>query len=168
MIRNLVDVEEASPATEPEIFLDGAQKHLARVGFFPEEEGMMQQAEKYFPRQRTKVIEPEGDSPNTTCSAPAHKKTNLHTPTRSRGCQALNGEMKDETSMENCCKVVEVSDLKILDQKHEQKRLKAISWKRDPWGRRIHQWLLSRKIANGGKTFTVGIEPQIIMMISRQ
>jgi hypothetical protein len=34
--------------------------------------------------------------------------------------------MKDETSMENCCKVVEGSDLKSLDQKQKQKRSKAI------------------------------------------
>jgi hypothetical protein len=39
--------------------------------------------------------------------------------------------------MENYYKVVEVSDLKFLDQKRKQKRSKAIWWKRDPWGRRI-------------------------------
>ena len=39
-----------------------------------------------------------------------------------------------------------------------------------PGARRVHKWLLSRKIANGGKTITVGqlIELQIIMTISRQ
>ena len=44
MIRNLVDVEEASPATAPEILLDGTVKapgNRARVGGFPEEEGMI-------------------------------------------------------------------------------------------------------------------------------
>jgi hypothetical protein len=61
----------------------------SRVGGFPEEEGMMYQAKKYFPQLRTKVIEPEGESPNTTCSAPAHKKTNPRTPTRSRGVNPL-------------------------------------------------------------------------------
>jgi hypothetical protein len=47
-------------------------------------------------------------------------------PNAIKGCQSLDGEMKDETSMENCCKVVEVSDLKPLDQKQKQKRSKAI------------------------------------------
>ena len=79
-----------------------------------------------FPSVKNQGIEPEGGSHNTTCLVPAHKKTNLHTPTRSRGCQALNGEMKDEKSMGNCCKVVDGSDLKSLDQKQEQRRSKTI------------------------------------------
>ena len=60
---NLVDDEEASPATAPEIASDG----LLRIAlWFPEAERMMQQAVKYFPQLRTKVIEPEGGPCNTT------------------------------------------------------------------------------------------------------
>ena len=51
---NLVDDEEASPATAPEILLDdGVKARLAL--WFLEAERMMQQAEKYFPQLRTKV-----------------------------------------------------------------------------------------------------------------
>jgi hypothetical protein len=46
--RNLVDDEEASPATAPEILLDD-------VLWFLEAKMMMQQAVKYFPQLRTKV-----------------------------------------------------------------------------------------------------------------
>ena len=42
MIRNLVNVDDASPATAPKIFPDGAPSIArARIGGFPEEEGMM-------------------------------------------------------------------------------------------------------------------------------
>ena len=61
-----------------------------------------------FPSVKNQGIEPERDSPNTTCSAPAHKKTNLHTPTRSRGCQALDGEVKDEKLLQDGRKVIVV------------------------------------------------------------
>jgi hypothetical protein len=48
-----------------------------------------------FPSVKNQGIEPERESPNTTCSTPAHKKTNPRTPTRSRGCQSLDDKMKD-------------------------------------------------------------------------
>jgi hypothetical protein len=50
VIGNLVDVEEASPATAPEIASDNVRLDAL---WFPEAERMMQQAEKYFPQLRT-------------------------------------------------------------------------------------------------------------------
>jgi hypothetical protein len=47
---------------------------------FPEEEGMMQYSrDKYFPQLRTKVINPVGESRNTSLAVPAHKITNTCT-----------------------------------------------------------------------------------------
>jgi hypothetical protein len=48
-----------------------------------------------FPSVKNQGIKPEGESPNTTCLAPAQKKTNPRTQTWSRGCQSLGGKMKD-------------------------------------------------------------------------
>ena len=123
MCRNLVDSEEASPATAPEILLDVLMMTCVVVPRSGEDDAA---SGEVFTSVKNQGIEPEGGPRNTTCSAPAHKKTNLHTSTRSRGCQALNGEMKDEKSMGNCCKVVDGSDLKSLDQKQEQWRSKTI------------------------------------------
>ena len=123
--RNLVDVEEASPATAPEILLDdGEMTHLAL--WFLEAERMMQQAVKYFPQLRTKVIEPEGSPCNTTCSALAHKKTNLHTQRDQGVVKPLTVRRKIKHRWVFCRKVKYSSDLNRLEQKQKRARSKAI------------------------------------------
>jgi hypothetical protein len=79
-----------------------------------------------FPSVKNQGIEPEGGPRNTMCSAPAYKKTNLHTQRDQGVVKPLTVRRKIETAMENYYKVVEVSDLKFLDQKRKQKRSKAI------------------------------------------
>ena len=72
---NLVDDEEASPATAPEILLDGC---LFRVVIPRSGEDDVASGE-VFPSVENQGIEPEGGPCTTTCSAPTHKKTNLRT-----------------------------------------------------------------------------------------
>ena len=77
VIRNLIDVDDVSPATAPEILLDGVLIFLSTA---PEILLDGTYSRWYFPRRgrddaaqrtsisldyETKVIEPEGESPNT-------------------------------------------------------------------------------------------------------
>ena len=73
MRRYLIDVDDVSSATAPEILPATCEMRWD----FPEEEGMMQYSrDKYFPQLRSKVINPVGEPHNTSLAAPAHKITN--------------------------------------------------------------------------------------------
>jgi len=75
---NLVDDEEASPATAPEILLDAVMMMMFRVVVPRSGEDDVASGE-VLPSVKNQGIEPEGGPCTTTCSAPTHKKTNLRT-----------------------------------------------------------------------------------------
>ena len=51
VIRNLIDVDDVSPATTPEIPFDDPYLYRICISVFPKEEGMMQYIEgRYFPQ----------------------------------------------------------------------------------------------------------------------
>ena len=73
MHRYLIDVDDVSPATAPEILPATCELRWD----FPEEERMMQQnRDRYFSQLGTKVINPVGEADNTSLAVPAHKITN--------------------------------------------------------------------------------------------
>ena len=73
MRRHLIDVDDVSPATAPEILPATCELRW----LFPEEEGMMQYSRgKYFPQLWNQDINPVGESHNTSLAAPAHTTTN--------------------------------------------------------------------------------------------
>ena len=81
--RNLVDVEEASPATAPEILLDDSV--MTRLAlWFLEAERMMQQAVKYFPRLRIKVSN-QKEVLATPRVQPLHTRKQISTPNVTKG-----------------------------------------------------------------------------------
>ena len=83
VIRNLVDVEEASPETVPEILLDdGVMTRLAL--WFLEAERMMQQAVKYFPQLRTTVSN-QKEIHETPRVQHLHTRKQISTPQRDQG-----------------------------------------------------------------------------------
>ena len=76
MLRYLIDIDDASPATAPEILPATCELRWD----FPEEEMMLQYSrDKYFPQLRTKVINPVGEPRNTLLVVPSHKITNTCT-----------------------------------------------------------------------------------------
>ena len=85
MRRYLIDVDDVSPATAPEILPATCELRWD----FPEEERMMQYSrDKYFPQLRTKVINPVGEPHRTSLAAPAHTKANTCTQRDQEGCQS--------------------------------------------------------------------------------
>jgi hypothetical protein len=87
VIRNLVDVEEASPATAPEILPDdGVMTRLAL--WFLEAERMMQKAMKYFPQLRTKVSN-QKEVLATPRVQPLHTRKKISTPNATKGLSSL-------------------------------------------------------------------------------
>ena len=89
---NLVDDEEASPATVPEILLDALMMMMFRVVVPRSGEDDVASGE-VLPSVKNQGIKPEGHhhvfSPYTQENKSPH-------PTRTRGCQALVGKVKDE------------------------------------------------------------------------
>ena len=76
MQRYLIDVDDVSPATAPEILPATCRLRW----YFPEEERMMPYSrDKYFPQLRTKVINPVGEPSKIPLSAPAHTRANTCT-----------------------------------------------------------------------------------------
>ena len=72
MRRYLIDVDDVSPATAPEIL--PATCNLRWI-FVPEEERMMQHSRVSISLSyETKVIEPVGESRNTSLALPTHKQ----------------------------------------------------------------------------------------------
>ena len=59
----LIDVDDVSPATAPEILPVTCE---LRWGFLEEERMMQYNRDKYFPQLKTKVINPVGEPRNTT------------------------------------------------------------------------------------------------------
>ena len=80
---NLVDDEEASPTTAPEILLDDGVK-ARLVLWFLEVERMMQQAVKYFPQLRTKVSN-QKEVLATPRVQPLHTRKQISTPNATKG-----------------------------------------------------------------------------------
>ena len=72
----LIDVDDVSPTTTPEILPATCQ---LRRDFLKEERMMQYNRDTYFPQLRTKVINPVGEPRNTTLAVPTHKITNTCT-----------------------------------------------------------------------------------------
>ena len=73
MRRYLIDVDDVSPVTAPEIL----PATCSLCWYFPEEEGRCSTVEISISfSYETKVINPVGESRNTSLAAPAHKTTN--------------------------------------------------------------------------------------------
>jgi hypothetical protein len=96
VIGNLVVVEEASPATAPEILLDALMMMMFRVVVPRSGEDdvasreVLPSVKNQGNRTRRRFLQHHVISPYTQENKSPH-------PTRPRGCQALDDKMKDQT-----------------------------------------------------------------------